>query len=162
MRYTVCAVNVAHGRTNHVRHLPTRHYAKACHGQRRLAARISARGDRRRSLLGRRHLFEYASRSREHLDDHRKMQNLRRAIRILMEHIPERDRKTKEVKRLTDLSCGTLSGDDHTKDIDFTQTTISARWEAGLRDVKRALHHKSWLKPLPPHIGMAVHELPQE
>ena len=29
-------------------------------------------------------------------------------------------------------------------------------------DAARALRHKSWLKPLPPHLGMEIHELAQE
>jgi len=117
--------------------------------------------------------IQYASRSREHLDDHRKMQNLRRAIRILLEHVPAKDRKLPHLKHLIDLSCDSsinivrlimkaLPNDDHTKDIDFTRTTVNARWKAGHHDIERALQHKSWLAPLPPYLGMAVHELKQK
>ncbi len=117
--------------------------------------------------------IQYASRSHEHLDDHRKMQNLRRAIRILARRVPAKDQKSAEIKRLFDLGCDStisivrlimkaLPEDDHMKDIDFSNATIAARWKAGHHDVERALRHKSWLKPLPAHLGMAVHELPQE
>ena len=117
--------------------------------------------------------IQYASRSHEHLDDHRKMQNLRRAVRILSRHISAKERKSPEFKRLFDLGCDStisivrlimkaLPEDDHMKDIDFSRPTLTARWEAGHRDAERALRHKTWLKPLPAHLGMAIHELPQE
>ena len=117
--------------------------------------------------------IQYASRSREHLEDHRQMQNMRRAIRTLSERLPARERKARELQPLLRLGCDStinivrlimkaLPGDDHMKDIDFSRTTQAARWKAGHRDAMRALHHKSWLKPWPAHLGMAVHELPQE
>ena len=117
--------------------------------------------------------IQYASRSREHLDDHRKMQNLRRAVRILSRHVPPQERKSPDLKSLLELGCDNtisivrlimkaLPEDDHMKDIDFSRSTLTARWKAGHRDAERALRHKSWLKPLPAHLGMAIHELPQE
>jgi NTE family protein len=117
--------------------------------------------------------IQYASRSSEHLDDHRKMQNLRRAVRILSQHLPAKERKSPELKRLIGLGCESsinivrlimkaLPDDDHMKDIDFSRETLNARWAAGQIDTKRALHHKAWLKPLPSHLGMVIHELTQE
>lgn len=52
--------------------------------------------------------------------------------------------------------------DDHNKDVDFARSSLDARWQAGLHDAQRALRRKSWLAPPPPHIGMVIHELPQE
>jgi NTE family protein len=117
--------------------------------------------------------IQYASRSREHLEDHRKMQNLRRAIRMLAPHIPAGKKSSADLKRLLNLGCASTINivrlimkaqpdDDHMKDIDFSRGALTARWNAGQADVKRALQHKSWLKPLPAHLGMAVHELKQE
>jgi NTE family protein len=52
--------------------------------------------------------------------------------------------------------------DDHYfKDIDFSAASIAARWQAGVHDCQRALKHKSWLRPLPPHAGLIIHELAQ-
>ncbi|MBX9901042.1 MAG: DUF3734 domain-containing protein, partial [Burkholderiaceae bacterium] len=48
------------------------------------------------------------------------------------------------------------------KDIDFSASTVKARWQAGANDCQRALRHKSWLLPLPPHAGLVIHELPQD
>ncbi len=117
--------------------------------------------------------IQYASRSHEHLDDHRKMQNLRRAVRILSEHLSAKARQSPEVKRLLSQGCESainivrlimkaLPADDSMKDIDFSRATLTTRWAAGHHDAGRALRHKSWLKPLPAHMGMAIHELPQE
>ena len=116
--------------------------------------------------------IQYASRSAEHLEDHERMQNLRRAIQILSKHLPAKDRKSATVKKLLDLGCSStinivrlimkaLPHDNQNKDIDFARATIEARWQAGLHDAARALAHKSWLAPLPAHIAMVVHELKQ-
>jgi len=117
--------------------------------------------------------IQYASRTREHLEDHRTMQNMRRAIELLSARLQEKDRSNPAFKRLTGLGCRStinivrlimkaLPTDDHNKDIDFAKSRLAARWQAGSRDAQRALHHKSWLAPLPEHIGMMIHELPQE
>lgn len=117
--------------------------------------------------------IQYSSRTREHLEDHRDMQNMRRAINILSSRLTDKERQDPDMKRLTELGCRStinivrlimkaLPSDDHNKDVDFARSSLNTRWEAGGRDARRALQHKSWLKPLPPHIGMAIHELPQE
>lgn len=116
--------------------------------------------------------IQYASRSAEHLDDHERMQNLRRAIQLLSERLPAKDRQSPAVKQLMALGCTStinivrlimkaLPHDDQNKDIDFASTTLEARWQAGLNDIARALSHKAWLQTPPFNIGMVVHELKQ-
>ena len=117
--------------------------------------------------------IQYASRTREHLEDHRDMQNMRRAIEILSSRLPAKDRDDPTIKRLSQLGCRStvnivrlimkaLPTDDHNKDIDFARSRLTARWQAGAHDAQRALRHKSWLAPLPTAVGMVIHELPQE
>jgi len=117
--------------------------------------------------------IQYASRSREHLDDHRTMQNMRRAIKILASRLPAKDRNDPALQRLARLGCESnvnivrlimkaLPTDDHMKDIDFARATLATRWQAGAADARRALEHRSWLKPMPPDVGMVIHELVQE
>lgn len=117
--------------------------------------------------------IQYASRTHEHLADHRLLQNMRRAIDLLARRLTEKDRTDPLVQQMTTLGCESrvnivrlimkaLPSDSHTKDIDFDRATLSARWKAGARDAQRALLHKSWLAPMPPHVGLVVHELPQE
>jgi NTE family protein len=117
--------------------------------------------------------IQYASRTREHIDDHERMQNLRRAVRLLGERLSPGVAKEPAMQRL--LSLGSehsidvvhlvmkvLPGEDSFRDIDFSRDTLRARWSAGVDDGKRALRHGSWLTPPPDHLGMRVHELPQE
>ncbi|MFZ6646506.1 patatin-like phospholipase family protein [Undibacterium sp. TJN25] len=117
--------------------------------------------------------IQYASRSQEQLEIYQVIRDLQKAIRILSEKIPAAERKKKEVQALVKL------GTDHTvnvvnlimkatpqdqyfKDIDFSAETIQLRWQAGVHDCQRALRHKAWLQPLPPHAGLIIHELPQD
>jgi NTE family protein len=117
--------------------------------------------------------IQYASRSAEQLAMHQRLQDLQRAIRALSERLPAAARKDVELLPLMELGCDhtinivhlTLQAaptDQYFKDIDFSQEAIQARWQAGTRDCQRALRHKAWLRPLPPHAGLAIHELPQE
>lgn len=117
--------------------------------------------------------IQYSSRTREHLEDHRDMQNMRRAINILSSRLTKEDQQDPDIQRLTKLGCRStinivrlimkaLPMDDHNKDVDFARSSLDARWQAGLHDAQRALRRKSWLAPPPPHIGMVIHELPQE
>ena len=117
--------------------------------------------------------IQYSSRTREHLEEHRQKQNLRRAVRILADQLPAKARDAAALKPLVNLGSDStirivrmvmkaMSTDSHTKDIDFSRPTVTTRWAAGHHDALRALRHKNWLKPLPPHLGMAIHELAQE
>ena len=117
--------------------------------------------------------IQYASRTREHLEDHRAMQNMRRAIEILSARLPAKDRDDPALKKLSGLGCTStvnivrlvmkaLPTDDYTKDIDFARASLAQRWQAGLDDAQRALRHKRWLAPLSLPVGMVIHELDQE
>jgi len=117
--------------------------------------------------------IQYASRTREHLDDHARMQNLRRAVRLLGEKLSRRAKQDATMRRLLAMGCGhaidivhlvmkALPGEDSFRDIDFSHRTLQQRWAAGLHDGQRALRHRSWLTPPADHLGMRVHTLPQE
>jgi len=117
--------------------------------------------------------IQYASRSAEQLAMHQKIQDLQRAIRALTEQLPPDTRESKSLQPLIELGCDhtinvvhlimkALPDDHYFKDIDFSEETVNTRWNAGIHDCRRALRHKAWLKPLPPHAGLIIHELPQE
>lgn len=117
--------------------------------------------------------IQYASRSAEQLTMHQKLQDMQRAIRELSKHLAPETRKKAELKSLIAMGCDhtvnvvnlvmkALPADNYFKDIDFSAETIAARWQAGNHDCRRALRHKAWLRPLPPHAGLIIHELPQE
>ena len=85
--------------------------------------------------------------------------------------MPNRHAWDDVVQKLTGLSCAStissrhliieaLPTNDHTKDIDFAGARLDARWQAGVPGARRALHHKSWLAPMPTPVGMVIHEHP--
>jgi len=117
--------------------------------------------------------IQYASRSKEQLALYQKIQDLQRAIRMLTDNLSAAARKKEELQPVIELGCDhtinivhlimrAAPHDTQFKDIDFSADTINARWEAGIRDCRRALRHKSWLRPMPPHAGLPIHELPRE
>ncbi len=116
---------------------------------------------------------QYASRAKEQLMMRKRHQDLQRAIRVLVDELPAATRKRKDLQAIIEMGCDhtisvvqlimkSLPGDDYFKDIDFSSETITARWNAGMEDARRALEHKAWLKPMPPHAGLVLHELLQE
>ncbi|WP_295761619.1 patatin-like phospholipase family protein [Undibacterium sp.] len=117
--------------------------------------------------------IQYASRSKELLENYQQIANLQKAIRLLADKIPGAERQQETTQMLLAMGCDhtvnvvnlimKASEQDHYfKDIDFSRETIAARWQDGIHDCKRALQHKAWLVPLPPHAGLVIHELPQE
>ncbi len=101
------------------------------------------------------------------------MQNLRRAIRLLGQRVDPKAAQDPATRRLLALGCGhsidivhlvmkAMPGEDSYRDIDFSRSSLQARWDAGLRDGQRALRHSSWLTPPADHLGMRVHTLPQD
>jgi NTE family protein len=117
--------------------------------------------------------IQYASRSAEQLMMHQKLQNMQRAIRVLTKNLSPAARQKEELQPLIEMGCDhtinvvnlimkALPDDNVFKDIDFSAETIATRWQTGIHDCRRALRHKAWLQPLPPHAGLIIHELPQE
>jgi NTE family protein len=117
--------------------------------------------------------IQYASRSHEQVETHATLQNMRRAIRLLADRLSPEDRADPQIGKILELGCGhtinivriimkAMAEDGHSKDIDFSRETLTARWASGKRDVERVFKHKSWLHPPANHIGLTVHELVQE
>ncbi len=117
--------------------------------------------------------IQYASRSKEQLASQQRIQDLQRAIRALGNELPAAIKKRPNLTKLlamghdrtvnvVHLILKAREGEDTFKDIDFTVESVDGRWHAGHHDACRALTHKAWLRPLPPHAGLIIHELPQE
>ena len=122
------------------------------------------------AALGRQKDIQYASRVREHLRQHREMQNLRRAIHELSAVLSVAGKKDAKIKKLSQKGCPSsinlcrlvmrpLTGDDNSKDIDFRPEVVGQRWAAGVHDGARLAKKADWLRPLPSGAGMVVHEL---
>ncbi len=116
--------------------------------------------------------IQYASRICEHLDDHERLQNLRRAVRQLGRKLDAKTAADPAVKALLDLGCDSridvehlvmraMPGEDSWRDIDFTTERLQARWQAGLHDGRRVVKRAAWREPVDEAVGMRVHTLPQ-
>ncbi|MFG6489062.1 patatin-like phospholipase family protein [Roseateles sp. BYS78W] len=116
--------------------------------------------------------IQYASRILEHLGDHERMQNLRRALRLVGRKLDGKTAANPAVKELLALGCDSridvvhlvmraLPGEDSWRDIDFSDARLRARWAAGLRDGHRVLKRAAWREPPDDNVGMRVHSLPE-
>lgn len=117
--------------------------------------------------------IQYASRICEHLDDHERLQNLRRALRLVGRHLGPKAAADPAVKALLALGCDSRidvehlvmqaqPGEDSWRDIDFTAARLQARWDAGLHDGRRVVKRAAWREPPGDNIGMRVHSLPEQ
>ncbi len=124
-------------------------------------------------VMERQKAIQFAGRVREQLKIQAREEELQQAIRALAALVPADRLKAPAIAKLAvkgrdrtiqivRLIMKRLDGDDQFKDVDFTKTTVNARWTAGNNDAARALRQKSWLKPVPPHSGLIIHELEQE
>ena len=83
------------------------------------------------------------------------MHNMRHVIRELANLLQEEQRKTKQAQALAAFGCHTtmhvvrllapqLENENHTKDVDFSPSSIRMRWEAGYTKTVRALEQAPW------------------
>ena len=112
--------------------------------------------------------INYAPRSRRDVEKHRQVHNLRRAVNVMWEHIPEELKSDARMKRIGALRCATtmqivqiqadLGENDGTgKDHDFSAATISQRTATGYRDTCRLLEHQTWKDEPPSDLGVRVY-----
>lgn len=124
------------------------------------------------AVMDRMKSIQYTGRTTAQIQVRKRIEDLQKAIRLLAEQLPADRLKDPVVAELAAkgadrtvnvvrLIMKALDGDDQFRDVDFTDATVDARWAAGQADIARALHHKQWLKPVPPHAGLVIHELEQ-
>lgn len=112
----------------------------------------------------------YASRSDRHIEDYRRMHNLRRAVQALHNRLPKEPRNSPEMQALASLGCHTTMNIVHLvyprqnwelawKDVNFSRAATRARWGQGYADATCALEHSAWLQLVPPHVGVVVHNV---
>jgi NTE family protein len=113
--------------------------------------------------------IQYSSRVASHIARQRQVHRLRHVIGELIKHVPEAARQTPEVRELAGYGCQTrmhvvrllaprLDNENHTKDVDFTPTGISRRWEAGYAATRQALEARPWEGMCDPLEGVILHE----
>jgi NTE family protein len=124
-------------------------------------------------VMARQKAIQYSSRMDQQLKIDQRLETLQQVIRTLATLIPPDILREPETAALTSLGCDRTiqivrlilknePNADQFRDVDFSAATVNARWNAGTNDAARALKHKSWLKPVPPHSGLIIHELEQE
>jgi len=108
--------------------------------------------------------IRYSSRTRAITDMFRTMHDVRHNINSLWDRLPRNLRNMPEAKFLYDFGCVTtmdvveliyrptdLQG--HSKDYEFSRTTMRTRWAQGLSDAQTTLLASPWLAPMPPEVG---------
>lgn len=113
----------------------------------------------------------YANRSDRGIHDYQERHNLRRAVRALYQALPEGKCNDAEFRALNALGCNTTMEIVHliyrgkpwetvAGDVDFSASAISERWDQGAQDAALAVKEAAWLEPVPPNVGVVIHELP--
>ena len=120
-------------------------------------------------VMSRQKDLQYASRAASHISRQKQIHKLRHVVQQLVNNMPDEIRNSEQGQELAAFGCNScihvirlvappLAGEDHTKDIDFTEAGISSRWEAGYRDTQRVIEQRPWDIMSGPLDGFILHE----
>jgi NTE family protein len=120
-------------------------------------------------VLHRQKDIQYSSRIASHISRQQQTHRLRHVISRLVQHLPDDVRESEAVRELAGYGCVTqihvvrllaprLQNENHTKDIDFSQSGIRMRREAGHEATMRALKQSPWQGKFDPIEGVILHE----
>jgi NTE family protein len=120
-------------------------------------------------VLNRHKDIQYSSRVASHIARQRQMHHMRHVINDLAKMLPDNVRRTPEAKELAAYGCPTvmhvvrllapqLENENHTKDVDFSPSSIRMRWEAGYTKTMHALEQAPWEDEFDPLEGVILHE----
>ena len=120
-------------------------------------------------VLNRHKDIQYSSRVASHIARQRQMHKMRHIIRDLAKLLPDNVRRTQDAQLLSAYGCHTtmhvvrllapqLENENHTKDVDFSPSSIRMRWEAGYTNTMRALEQAPWEHEFDPLEGVILHE----
>jgi len=121
---------------------------------------FSARGDLPTSLLEaaeREKDIRFSSRTRMSTDKNKQVHNARKALRELLEKLPDHLKNDPSVEILCNaarentvtvvhLIYKTKNYESSSKDYDFSHVAMVEHWNAGVRDVHQSMHHKDVLE----------------
>jgi NTE family protein len=121
------------------------------------------------NVLSRQKDLQYSSRAITHIARQKQIHKLRHVIAMLADKLPPEVRATNEARELAAYGCPTqmhvirllsppLTGEDHSKDIDFSPGGIRQRWEAGYDHTARVLAQAPWTHGVDPMEGIILHE----
>jgi len=120
-------------------------------------------------VLNRQKDIQYSSRVASHITRQRQLHHMRHIISDLAKLLPDDVRKAPAVRELTAYGCPTvmhvvrllapqLENENHTKDVDFSPSSIRMRWEAGYEKTMRALDQAPWENHFDLREGVILHE----
>jgi NTE family protein len=120
-------------------------------------------------VLNRQKDIQYSSRVASHIARQRQMHHMRHIIRDLARMLPDDVRKSAHAQELASYGCHTvmhvvrllapqLENENHTKDVDFSPSSIRTRWEAGYTQTMHALTQAPWEGEFDPVEGVILHE----
>jgi NTE family protein len=120
-------------------------------------------------VLNRHKDIQYSSRVASHITRQQQMHHMRHIINKLGKMLPEDIRETQAARELTAYGCPTqmhvvrllapqLERENHTKDVDFSPSSIQMRWEAGYHNTRRILAQAPWEGEFDPLEGVILHE----
>jgi NTE family protein len=121
---------------------------------------FSARGPLPQSLLEaaeREKDIRFSSRTRMNTDKNRQLHNARKAVRDLIDKLPDhlkndpsavflREAAKENTVTVVHLIYRSKNYETSSKDYDFSHVAMVEHWEAGVRDVHRSMQHKEWLE----------------
>jgi NTE family protein len=121
---------------------------------------FSARGSLPQSLLEaaeREKDIRFSSRTRMNTDKNREIHNSRRAVRDLIDKLPDhlkndpsavflREAAKENTVTVVHLIYRSKNYETSSKDYDFSHVAMLEHWEAGVRDVHRSMQHEEWLE----------------
>jgi NTE family protein len=137
---------------------------------------FSARGPLPVSLLDaaeREKDIRYSSRTRMNTDKNRQVHNARKALRHLMDKLPDDLKNDPSVAILCEaakdntvtvvhLIYRSKNYESSSKDYDFSHVGMVEHWDAGVRDVNLSMRHKEWLERPQSEETMVTYDLTGE
>jgi NTE family protein len=101
--------------------------------------------------------IRFSSRTRMTTDKNRQIHNARKAVRDLIDKLPDhlkddpstvflREAAKENTVTVVHLIYRSKNYETSSKDYDFSHVALVEHWEAGVRDVHRAIEHKDWLE----------------
>jgi NTE family protein len=101
--------------------------------------------------------IRYSSRTRMNTDKNRQLHNARKAVRALIEKLPEnlkddpsvaylREASKENTVTVVHLIYRSKNYESSSKDYDFSHVGMVEHWDAGVRDVHQSMRHEDWLE----------------
>ena len=123
-----------------------------------------------RDVLGRHKDIMYSSRTRYNTDTFRRVHALKKRLVEALRRIPKEARTEADERMLETIGAlapiniihliyQQKSYEHHSKDYEFSGTSMREHWQSGYDDTKRTLKHTQWLAPPSNGDGVKIHNL---